>query len=771
MVEPNQQQDPNSLLPAQGAAPGAAPAGPGGALANGGLDSMVAGYLQHITDVQKQSPLGQAVAAAKSQAAQAASQPVDTTKPPAPPASDDASSPAPGSFGDKLPGATGGGLRDAAHAHDTKGGWLSGLLNTANARNKRLQEEQNNQMLHAKTQAETLALHRNLYNQSEQIRQAGYKGGQDFTEQYRQNHDIKENVNHTELANLMKDPKFVGEHYIRAVGEEPVLDTKGEPKLDADGEPVTHPMYNIITKATKDGSVDDKTVTSEMSTDAKKYTNYAYPPGTKLTTDQHASVDTAINLARTSTNVVNESREKPLTDEEMKSLKPYLTDPTIQAAVSHVPGSAYAGLLEYLKNADAHIAQQQQIMQATTAQNAAASATVDQRLQNITGAVTNQQAYQTAKQQVADLTDEKNKVANFTAAAIDAKQVKDYNTQQQKSNGIIGEIAADPTKMQGKTEATISAANDVIKNSTDQNVIAQATRVRDMALDVQARERKEKVDTAVETETAKANAARVDNNPNGLTGPAFIATLPPGRANMLRSMAEGRLVVNPSAFERSTGGKPNQLADDMYAAYPDFNATLGAEWPKAWANYMINGQDHKKTVAFNTVLEHAQRLYDNTTMEGVTNPNSKAYQDREEEKSFVARELGNAVSTGVLAQSEAEDVRKALETNWPTLEAKKERVREAVKLLDSKINAIQDSFNANAPSAQMPVPRLMSAGAKAAHDHVLGQDQQGGANAPAAKPQQGPKGGFNPQVSADGKTTIWQLGNQWVTADGKPYKP
>ena len=35
----------------------------------------------------------------------------------------------------------------------------------------------------------------------------------------------------------------------------------------------------------------------------------------------------------------------------------------------------------------------------------------------------------------------------------------------------------------------------------------------------------------------------------------------------------------------------------------------------------------------------------------------------------------------------------------------------------------------------------------------------------------GPKGGINPMISNDGKTEIWQVGNQWVTADGKPYKP
>jgi hypothetical protein len=435
----------------------------------------------------------------------------------------------------------------------------------------------------------------------------------------------------------------------------------------------------------------------------------------------------------------------------MKTIQPYLSDPTIQGAISHVPGSAYAGLKQYETNADDHI-------ETLTKQAEQAKANK------------NQNGYDAAQQQIQAIQQEKTKVTQFAAQAISPKQVDDYNKNVVNANGLIGEISKDPTKLEGKTESVIAAAQSTIANTKDPAVKAQAQRVLDMATNTQKLERQNKIDTAVGEQTSKDAAAKVDNNPNGLTGDAYIKTLPPGRANMLRAMSEGRLVVNPSAFERSAAGKPNQLADDMYAAYPDFNATLGAEWPKAYTSYMINGQDHKKATAFNTVMEHSSRLYDNTTLEGVTNPNSKAYQDRQEEMSFVTRELGNAVSSGVLAQSEAEDVRKALQTNWPTLDAKREKVREAVRLLDSKMKAMQDGFDATAPSAAIKVPKLQSAAATAAHDHVLGlneqQTNQGSGTAPAA-----PKGGTNPMVSADGKTNIWLLNNQWVTADGKPYKP
>jgi len=623
--------------------------------------------------------------------------PVDTTRPAAP-----------GSFADKLSGATSGlsaDLSDAAHATDRPGGWFSGIVNTLNAREQRLAQNRKNEILNAKNQAETVALHRNLYQQSTATRLAGYKGNQDFVDTYAYNHNVESGVNHDELMKRAQaDKNFAKNYFVRATSEEPVLDANGEPRVDKNGNPITSPLYTIVNQATKDGSPDDKTLSEQEAADMNKYLGSNVPKGTKLTSGQYASLNGKLNLARNAVNILNETNEKDLSPEQMKVLKPYLTDETIQGAISHVTGSAYAGLVQYEKNADDHITQLQSQMEAARQKN-------------------DQQAYDAAKTQIADLTEEKNKVSQFMSQAINPKQVERYQKDLTQSVGGISEFIKDPSKLQGHAESAMAMADDILNTSKDAGVREQAQRVKDMAANVQKTERQNKIDTAVGEQTAKDLAARIDNNPHGLTGEEFIKTLPVGRANLVRAMAEGRLPVNPNAFERSAAGKPNQLADDVFSAYPDFNTTLGAEWPKAWTNFMINGPDHKKVQAFNVALQHMQNLYDHTTKSGLI-PGTADYQARQVDLNYVSREVGNAVSAGVLTQKESDDVLNSLSSITAlTPEMKRQRVRETAHLLDAKINEIQREFDAAAPSAAIKTPSLISPAAKASREHVLNTQQ------------------------------------------------
>jgi hypothetical protein len=703
MIEQNATQpvDQNgNPLPAQGAAPGTPAPPPQGILAGtGGLaDAVAAAYMKHLT--QNQPPPVSAVVQ-KAQAAADAAQPVHETP----------QEPSPGSFQDKLGGAMSD-LGDAAHAGDTKGGWLSGVVNTVNARNQRLAQQQKDQALLAKTQAETVALHRNLYQQDATIRQEAYKGNQSFVDTFKVNHDVEEGLSHDQLMKrAQSDKNFAQNYYVRATGDEPVLDGDGVPKKDKDGNPITTPTYAVISRATKDGQKDDKVVTADMSGAMRKYLGSNIPVNTKLTVDQYAALDTAVNSTRNAVNIINSTNGKELSDDQMKSLQPYLTDPTIQGAISHVPGSAYAGVQQYLQNADAHIAQLGKQADDAKAQN-------------------NQKAYDAANQQIAAIQSERGKVSAFASLAISPKQVEEFNKQKFDNAGTVGEFLKDPTKLQGHAESAMAAADDVIKTSQDPAVVAQAKRVKDLAQNVQTAERQNKIDTAVGEQTAKDNAAKIDNNPNGLSGEAFIKTLPVGRANMVRALAEGRLPVNPSAFERSAAGKPNQLADDVFAAFPDFNATLGAEWPKAWAQYMISGTDHKKAQAYNVALLHMTSLWDHTTGEGLYNPMSKAYQDRQIDINNFSREVGNALSTGVLTQAEHDEIVNALNSKLAiTPEQKRERIAETAKLLAGKINTQQQQFEQVSPSASIKVPSLLLPESKKSLEYVLKGGQQVDKNA------------------------------------------
>lgn len=434
----------DSPVPTQGAdtegtAPPQAPP-QAGILGASGLGQIVAGYLQHLTANQP-PPVSSVVAKAKADAD--AAKPVDATPPP------------PGSFGSKLAAAGSGvmgAFGDAAHASDTKGGWLSGVANTLNARNLRLAQEAKDQQLLAKTQAETVMMHRNIYQQDAAIRQASYKGNQDFVDTFKVNHDVDQDVSHDQLLKRANaDKAFASKYFVRATADEPVLDSNGEPKVDKKtGNPVTTPTYAIITRATKDGSKDDKEISPEMSGDLKKFTGVALPPKTKLTTDQYAALDTSLNNSRNAVNILNTANGKELPPEQMKTISPYLTDPTIQSAIAHVPGSPYAGLLQYQQNADAHIKDL----------NTKADAALVGK---------DQQAYDGFKQKISDLTTERDKVAQFTSSgAISVSQIERYNKDGEEGIKWVDKILHDPTSLSGdKASSVIPQLEEALKTETD----------------------------------------------------------------------------------------------------------------------------------------------------------------------------------------------------------------------------------------------------------------------------------------------------------------
>lgn len=661
-------------------------------------DGFSALYMRHITQQAETSPLAQKTREMQAQKA-AASQPVE-----------DRPQPAPGSFGDKLQGAVGGistALGDAAHASDTKGGWLAGVENTLNARNRRIAQEQKDAVLMAKSQAENIALHRNFYQQDEQHRQQFQEANQKFFEQYKESNDLENGVSQEEVFDRMKkDPKFAQNFLVRATGEIPVAGKDGLEKKDEFGNPVMKPTFTVMKVATKDGSDASKTVDADESAAYNKLLGLKFPVGTKLTMAQDNALSIQLAAARDTTNILTKvNGGKDLAPDVMASIRPLLADPTVSHAVSAVPGKPYDGIVQGLKNADDHIAQAQQAAAVAKQQN-------------------NQKALDAANAQVAEFQEEKQKLATVRDQAIPDKVVEDYKKRMGEADNNVAEYLNDPSKIQGHAESVIAAADDIINSSKDPAVVAQAQRTKDMAVNVQKAEDLRKVNLAVSEQTAKEKAARIDNNPNGLSGQAYIATLPPGRANLVRAIAEGRLPVNATAFERSTAGKSNPLADDVFAAYPDFNATLGEKWPKAWDQFMISGNDHKKVQAYNVALQHMKNLYDHTTVKGLI-PGTDDYNARQVDINYVSREVGNAIAQGVLTQSEGEEIKNSLDSfKAVTPEMKRQRVKETAHLLDAKIQEVQREFEAVRPSANINVPKLLSPAAKSSFDYVLNSGQQ-----------------------------------------------
>ncbi len=388
-------------------------------------------FVQDLTNKASTSAIAQKAKVAAAQKAQAA-QPVQD-RPPAP------DQPAPGSFGDKLNGAFGA-LSDASHATDVKGGgWLSGVTSTLAARQERLRQAQNDAMLHAKNQAETVAHNRNIWRQDEELRAKGLQENSNYFEVRKKNYDVTENVSNDEAMQLIKNPDWVANHYMKITGQTPMLQADGEVKKDKNGIPIMMPTYSYSSKTSKDGKDTPEKVTADESSSADKLLGEKLPVGTLLTQDQHYAYTNKMNAARNTLDKLENTNGKKFDPDHLKSLVSGLNDTSVQAAVSEVPGSSAAGILQHMDNADKHLAEFTQ---------AAAQAK----------ATNNQQALDAANTQIRKYTDERTKLSNFLNVAVSKGDIADYQKKSDDAMSMVSDLQKKVDAAHGEEAAGIAAS-------------------------------------------------------------------------------------------------------------------------------------------------------------------------------------------------------------------------------------------------------------------------------------------------------------------------
>jgi hypothetical protein len=449
---------------------------------------------------------------------------------------EDRPQPPPGSFADKLSSAVTGIGSDAAHASDTKGGWLSGVANALNARQQRLRQEQNDAMLHAKNQAETVAHNRNIWRQDEELRQKGLQENQDYFEVRKKNYDVTENVSHDEAMQLVKNPDWVANHYMKITGQVPMLDASGEVKKDKDGIPVMMPTYSYSSKTAKDGQDTPEKVTADESAAAGRLLGEKLPVGTLLTQDQHYAYTTKLNAARNALDKLEMVNGKKFDDDHLKSLVSGLNDKSVQAAVSEVPGSAAAGLLQHMDNADKHIAQYTQ-----DAANAKAA--------------NNQQALDKANAQIAQYTEERTKLSNFLGVAVSKSDIADYQKKSDDAMSMVTDLQKKVDAAHGEEAAGIAASVKEMlsgqNNYTDQQkkmltrIQTQAEASAKASLDYENTKEKNK---------AEATNALNDDDVNSLVDSALKYNLDPNKLYSMRKNTNAEFKARMIAESKRRGG-------------------------------------------------------------------------------------------------------------------------------------------------------------------------------------------------------------------------
>jgi hypothetical protein len=209
----------------------------------------------------------------------------------------------------------------------------------------------------------------------------------------------------------------------------------------------------------------------------------------------------------------------------------------------------------------------------------------------------------------------------------------------------------------------------------------------------------------------------------GLHGEDYLKTLPSATAGMVRAVGEGRQTL-PANRKESLA-----LLEQVHQAYPDWDETAGKTWAKTRNEYTGSGKTAQSLIRANTALTHAQELYDKTTADGVFNPLSKDYNDRQVTLGLVRDEIGAAVKGGIVTEGEGKELMTSL-SGGLTIGAKKERIAEVTRRLHDRIAATQDKFESAKPSSAIQVPSLISPRAAAAYDYV-----QSGGKSP--RPQDG----------------------------------
>ena len=565
------------------------------------------------------------------------------------------------------------GMGDAAAAQGTpQQGWLGGIANVLNARQHRKDAEQaaafdqkerlkNDQMNIAVANANLRQHAVALQKQESDIRNEAAASGESFMSHLRDNYQVTDKINQDQLQQMVTSDPKFLQTHTARI-------TGYEPVLDADGKqkivdgkPVESPLWSVANLAPGDMSQQ----LSVSPTLSKKWSDAGLatvPPGTMMPATVANKLDVQADRYGATLSILNHDKVQPLPNDVKDQMVSALQDPEVQHAVAMEPGSPLTGLYAAASNMKDHIDAAKQALQV---------------------------AQQKGDQQ-----------------AVAAAQ-QDIQSHQQIAANL------DKTINQGFTDAERGAYAKQAEADRKQSEVEQQNAARDAET---ARHNRAEEGLKA-TDLSQKNKQTVISN---LTGDDYLQTLPAQQQGIVRAVGEGRQKLPANRKEALA------LLEQVHQAYPDFDESKVGTWQKANNEYRGSGKTAVQVVpAYNTALEHMQDLYSNTTSEGIFNPLSKAYQDREVALGYVAREVGKAVSAGAMTQKESEDLLSTLKGGL-TPALKRERITKTAQLLHDKIDEYQTKFQESAPSSAVKVPVLISPKAAQSYDFVRsgGQPQQ-----------------------------------------------
>jgi hypothetical protein len=252
----------------------------------------------------------------------------------------------------------------------------------------------------------------------------------------------------------------------------------------------------------------------------------------------------------------------------------------------------------------------------------------------------------------------------------------------------------------------------------------------------------------------------------GLTGDAYLKTLPQPQQQLLTSIAEGR---NLTAAIQNRKGELTPVGQALVQAYPDFDITKVKDYQKVRTDF-TSGATSKALTAYGTAINHMRSLYDTTDTASYI-PGTDSYKRYNQDITYVATEVAKALNpTGVATEGAIKEQEAALRSTFN----RKAAIENAEHILTGKMAETKQRW-ANAqvrPSYQPPMPGLSQQAMDNA-DYIRNRGvapQQGQRPAATPQPQQAPKGYTHSAVLPGTNTTVYAMPDgSIVDAQGGKY--
>jgi len=208
-----------------------------------------------------------------------------------------------------------------------------------------------------------------------------------------------------------------------------------------------------------------------------------------------------------------------------------------------------------------------------------------------------------------------------------------------------------------------------------------------------------------EAKKAQTETTQIANlNPKGsegLSGDAYLKTLPQPTQQLFQSVAEGR---NTAFTLQNRKGELTPAGEAFIRAYPDFDVAKSKEYPKLVAEF-TTGQTGKSLVSQGTAINHARAAYDNTGASSFI-PGTAENKRYNADVTYVSEELGKYLKAGVATKEEVHAIQDSLQSHIPWI--RKPALENAAKIIEGRRSELQQQWKNGQvrPSYQPPMPNI-----------------------------------------------------------------